>query len=159
MSWAPSHQMVSLFTAHLFYIASLCSLESRPLWVGLSSYWQRLKVTDKESKGQNGLVWVSLTLSGKSIFLACRPQKLNCCLGNVQFKSNSCLCSQQEQKRNNTLLNWCDLIELGCQRFHSRDDFCGNVICLLWDSIYQIKKQRYSIITGVFYWISEWKVN
>lgn len=57
--------------------------------VGLSNYCQGPKVTDKESKGQNGQCEVNLTLRGKAVFLAYRLQKLNCSLGDVQFISFS----------------------------------------------------------------------
>lgn len=65
MSSAPSPQIVSLPTARLFYIASLCSLESGRLWVGQSNSCRRLKVTDKESKGHNGPVWGQFGFRGK----------------------------------------------------------------------------------------------
>lgn len=154
MSSAPSFQIISLPTAHLFYIASLCSLASGPLWFGLSNYYQRLKVTDKESRGQNGLVWGQSGFKGKRYLFGLQASKTELQPGECsvhqlqpfsssQRKNTSCLCSQHEQKRNRTLFKECDLIELGYVK-----DFIPEMIsvalslCLLWDSKYQIKNQR-----------------
>lgn len=70
---------------------------------------------------------VSLALRGEGIFSACSHQKLNCCLGSVQF-IGFCLAASIKEKppavsqssgarKKKTLFKGCDLIELD----HVRD--------------------------------------
>lgn len=127
MSSAPSLQMVSLPTAHLFYIASLCSLESGPLWVGQSNSCRRLKVTDKKSKGQNGPMWGESGFKGEKYLFGLQASKIEFTAWEMfsssasafqlqSKKSHQLSLSPQEQERNKTLFKGCALIELSCVR-------------------------------------------
>ena len=122
MSSAPSLQIVSLPTACLFYIASLCSLESGRLWVGQSNSCWRLKVTDKQSKGHNGPVWGQSGFKRKEggiknwIALWETFSSSASAFQLQSEKSHQLSLSPKEQERNKTLFKGCDLIELDCVR-------------------------------------------
>lgn len=110
MSSAPSLQMVSLLTAYLFYIASLCSLESGPLWAGQSNCCQRLKVADKESKSQNGPMWGQSGFKGRRYLFGLQSSKTELLPGQCsvhwllpcsfnQRKATSCLSVLRSKKK------------------------------------------------------------
>ena len=104
MSSAPSLQIISLSTACLFYIASLCSLESGRLLVGQSNSCRRLKVTDKESKGHNDQYGVSLALGGKREVSKIELPRGKCSVHQLQpfsfhqRKATSCLSVRRSSK-------------------------------------------------------------
>lgn len=123
MSSAPSLQIVSLPTACLFYIASLCSLESGRLWVG----WGPTPVGDWRwlisSLGHNGPVWGQSGFYRKKeaskIELPCGKRSVHQLqpFSFNQRKATSCpLSPKGAGKKQNVLFKGCDLIELDCVR-------------------------------------------
>lgn len=89
ISSAPSLQMVSLPTAHLLHSKPFVHLRVDLCGLACPSTDRDRRWLIRSPKVKMDWCRVILALRGKGIFLACRHQKLNCCLGNVQFISFS----------------------------------------------------------------------
>lgn len=108
MSLLPSLQTLSLPTAHLFYLASLCSLESGPLPSAFPTAVrnQRWQIRSRKVKMNNvGSIWllrVEKHLCPAEIQTWIAPwEKLNSSTSafQLQRKATSPFFNQQEQKR------------------------------------------------------------